>query len=280
MINIEYENGIKITTGNLTGLFSTDQLPLKFQIKQVISKDIVWETNLSSNMWASYPNNEIYDVVVKDAQNNFIYQYYWDLMKHGSIFYKSLWIYCKSLINQGKNPNGLVIGTHDGEFGEWVQLARNFMSNMVLVEGSEKQYNKLAQNYQGREDIKCIFNIVTPDGGDVEFFEGGLGYTNTVVERVIRYWEKEDIKSNVRNSISLNNLIEQEIEGKLDWLHLDVEGLDVKLLLSIKENYLPNFIIFEDFNLSDEEKNNVQIFFKEKNYNLVSQDGISMAIKI
>jgi hypothetical protein len=280
MINIEYENGIKITTGNLTGLFSTDQLPLKFQIKQVISKDIVWETNLSSNMWASYPNNEIYDVVVKDAQNNFIYQYYWDLMKHGSIFYKSLWIYCKSLINQGKNPNGLVIGTHDGEFGEWVQLARNFMSNMVLVEGSEKQYNKLAQNYQGREDIKCIFNIVTPDGGDVEFFEGGLGYTNTVVERVIRYWEKEDIKSNVRNSISLNNLIEQEIEGKLDWLHLDVEGLDVKLLLSIKENYLPNFIIFEDFNLSDEEKNNVQILFKEKNYNLVSQDGISMAIKI
>ena len=208
MINIEYENGIKITTGNLTGLFSTDQLPLKFQIKQVISKDIVWETNLSSNMWASYPNNEIYDVVVKDAQNNFIYQYYWDLMKHGSIFYKSLWIYCKSLINQGKNPNGLVIGTHDGEFGEWVQLARNFMSNMVLVEGSEKQYNKLAQNYQGREDIKCIFNIVTPDGGDVEFFEGGLGYTNTVVERVIRYWEKEDIKSNVRNSISLNNLID------------------------------------------------------------------------
>ena len=107
-----------------------------------------------------------------------------------------------------------------------------------------------------------------------------MGYTNTVVERVIRYWEKEDIKSNVRNSISLNNLIEQEIEGKLDWLHLDVEGLDVKLLLSIKENYLPNFIIFEDFNLSDEEKNNVQILFKEKNYNLVSQDGISMAIKI
>lgn len=280
MINIEYENGIKITTGNLTGLFNSNQLPLKFQIKQVISKEVVWETTLSSNMWATYPNNEIYDVVVKDAQDNFIYQYYWDLMKHGSIFYKSLWFYCKSLINQGKIPNGLVIGTHDGEFGEWVQLARNFMSNMVLVEGSEKQYNKLVQNYQGRDDIKCIFNIVTPDGGDVEFFEGGLGYTNTVVERVIRYWEKEEIKSNVRNSVSLNNLIEHEVVGKLDWLHLDVEGLDVKLLLSIKENYLPNFIIFEDFNLSDDERNNIQIFFKEKNYNLISQDGISMVIKI
>lgn len=280
MINIEYENGIKITTGNLTGLFNSNQLPLKFQIKQVISKEVVWETTLSSNMWATYPNNEIYDVVVKDAQDNFIYQYYWDLMKHGSIFYKSLWFYCKSLINQGKIPNGLVIGTHDGEFGEWVQLARNFMSNMVLVEGSEKQYNKLVQNYQGRDDIKCIFNIVTPDGGDVEFFEGGLGYTNTVVERVIRYWEKEEIKSNIRNSVSLNNLIEQEVEGKLDWLHLDVEGLDVKLLLSIKQDYLPNFIIFEDFNLSDDERNNIQIFFKEKNYNLISQDGISMVIKI
>ena len=280
MINIEYENGIKITTGNLSGIFSPNQLPLKFQIKQVISKEVVWETTLSNNMWATYPNNEIYDVVVKDAQDNFVYQYYWDLFKHGSIFYKSLWFYCKSLINQGKKPNGLVIGTHDGEFGEWVQLARNFMSSMVLVEGSEKQYNKLVQNYQGRDDIKCIYNIVTPDGGDVEFFEGGLGYTNTVVERVIRYWEKEEIKSNVRNSVSLNNLIEQEVVGKLDWLHLDVEGLDVKLLLSMKEDYLPNFIIFEDFNLSEDERHKIENYFKEKKYNLISQDGISMVTKI
>ena len=122
MINFEYGNEIKITTGNLSSIFRPEQLPLRFQIKKTISKTVVWEILLSDNMWAVYPESEINDVVVKDAQGNFVYQYYWDILKHGSIFYKSLWLYCKGLINSGKRPKGFVIGTHDGEFGEWVPL--------------------------------------------------------------------------------------------------------------------------------------------------------------
>ena len=148
MINIDYSDGkIKITTEDLNKVFKSEQLPLKFEIKKTISKEILWHTNLSSFMWATYPENEINDVVVTDAQGNFVYQYYWDVLQHGSIFYKSLWLYCKSLINMGKKPKGLVIGTHDGEFGEWVPLIRHFMSDMLLIEGSSEQYNKLVKNY-------------------------------------------------------------------------------------------------------------------------------------
>lgn len=276
MINIDYSNGkIVVTTGELKKIFNDSQLPLTVQIQQSISKEIVWSTKLSENMWASFGENEIFDVIVLDAQNNFVTKYYWDVFQHGSIFYKSIWLYCKGLINSGKKPKGLAIGTHDGEFGEWVPLVRNFMSDVYLVEASEKQYKKLESNYRARTGITLIKQIVTPNGGEVEFFEGGRGYTNSVVERVIRSWEKEEVSSSLKNSISINDLIES-IGGNLDWIHMDVEGLDVKLLLSLKKENIPNFIIFEDFNLSEDDRESITTWIALNNFKHYSSDGIAL----
>ena len=280
MIHFDYSNGqIKITTQDVSRIFNPDQLPLKFEIKKAISKEVVWTTNLGSYMWATYPENEINDVVVYDAKGNYITRYYWDVIEHGSIFYKSLWLYCKGLINDGKTPNGLVIGTHDGEFGEWVPVVRNHMSNMVLVEGSEKQYTKLTQNYSGKSEIQCLFDLITTDGSDVEFFEGGKGYTNTIVERVIRSWEKEEIHSTKRKSTSINDLIDNHftnLNKKLDWIHLDVEGLDAQLLMSLRDENIPNFIIFEDFNLSEKDREGILDWGNHKGFTHHSEAGIAM----
>lgn len=283
MINIDYSNGqIKITTEKLSDIFVSGQLPLRFDIRKTISKEVVWTTNLYDFMWASYPENEINDVLVYDASGKFITQHDWNFFLHGSVFYRSLWFYCKSLINEGKKPNGLVIGTHDGEFGEWVPVVKNYMSDVVLIEGSEMQYNKLVENFKRFREIKALNTIVTPQGGDVEFFEGGRGYTNSVVERVIRNWETAEIKSSIKSSISLNFLIESEfisLGKNLDWLHLDVEGLDVKLLISLEKRYIPNFIIFEDYNLTEEDKITIEKWVKDNNFNRISDAGISMLTK-
>ena len=169
------------------------------------------------------------------------------------------------------------MGTHDGEFGEWVPLVRDFMSDMLLVEASQKQFDKLHQNFIGKPGITFLNDLITTDGSDVEFFEGGAGYTNTVVERVIRHWETEEVHSSTRTSTSFNILIESY--GKIDWLHLDVEGLDAKLLMSLKEEHIPNFIIFEDYNLDPEEFNRVSTFFRDKGFKLHSEGGICMASK-
>jgi len=45
-----------------------------------------------------------------------------------------------------------------------------------LVEGSETQYNRLIKNYGDRNGVEMIFDLITPDGSDVEFFEGGGRY--------------------------------------------------------------------------------------------------------
>lgn len=278
MIKVDYSNGIKIETGNLQYAFSPDQLPLKVKIQRAVSKEIIWETDLNSGMWATYPESEINDVVFYDAKGKFIYQRNWEAITDGSIFYQSLILYCKSLANKGNKPKGLVIGTHDGEFGEWVPVALKVLSDMVLVEGSKNQYDKLWKNYAGRPGIKTIFDLVTTDGGEVEFWEGGKGYTNTVIKRVIDYWEREPIAATKRTSISINDLIEKECNGSIDWLHLDVEGLDAKLLMAVNPKYLPGFIIFEDFNLPQEEKNTIYDYLKSFGYQLHSEAGICMAV--
>ena len=41
-----------------------------------------------------------------------------------------------------------------------------------LVEGSEKQYDALFKNFGWKLNLKLLNTIVTPTGGEVEFFEG------------------------------------------------------------------------------------------------------------
>jgi FkbM family methyltransferase len=202
-------------------------------------------------------------------------------MEHGNHFYKSLWMYNKSVLSNGKFPKGLVIGTHDGEFGEWVPIVQKRECNVILVEASDNQFNKLKNNYKNNSLVKPIQNLITPNGGEVEFFEGGAGYTNTVVENVIRHWEKEEISSTKRNSISITDLILNECGGHIDWLHLDVEGLDAKLIMGIDEDKitLPNFIIFEDYNLSQDKKDEIYNWLHQKGYQTYSEGGICEAVK-
>ncbi len=124
-----------------------------------------------------------------------------------------------------------------------------------------------------------IQNLVTTDGSKVEFFEGGKGYTNSVKENVIRSWEKEEINSNLRDSISINDLINQITPNKkLDWLHLDIEGYDAEILKAINVELLPNFIIFEHNNLSNKDKTSIEKYFTDLNYTLYNEDPVSYLV--
>ena len=280
MINITYNSeGIRIDIGELSKYNSNS--PFKVKILKHVSGEEQWSTELNDYWFATFPNTEMFDVEISDSKGKIIYTKRWDVMEHGNHFYKSLWLYNKKLISDGKLPKGLVIGTHDGEFGEWVPIVLKRECEVVLVEGSDVQFEKLSQNYKNNHRVKCVKKIITPDGNDVIFYEGGLGYTNSVVENVIRNWETEEITSVVKPSISLNDLILTKLNGELDWLHLDVEGLDSKLIMSIDETKikLPNFIIFEDFNLNESEKNIIYDYLKVRGYILKSDGGICEAIR-
>ena len=280
MITITYNSeGIKVNVGHISKY--NQNLPLKLKIKKHVSGEEQWSTNLNDNWYATFPNTEMYDVEITDTKDRLVYKKVWDVMEDGNHFYKSLWMFNKGVLSNGKFPKGLVIGTHDGEFGEWVPIVQKRECNVVLVEASDKQYTRLKNNYKNNSMVKTIQNLITPNGGEVEFFEGGEGYTNTIVENVIRHWETEEINSTKRDSISITDLIINECGGQIDWLHLDVEGLDSQLIMGIDELKvtLPNFTIFEDSNLSQDKKEEIYTWFHNKGYQTYSEGGICEAIK-
>ena len=280
MITVTYNSeGIKVNVEYISKY--NQNLPLKLKIKKHVSGELQWSTNLNDNWFATYPSTEMFDVEICDSKDKIIYVKKWDVMEHGNHFYKSLWMYNKSVLSNGKFPKGLVIGTHDGEFGEWVLPTLGNLTKTTLVEASTPQFTKLTENYKNFPNVDLIQNLVTTDGSKVKFFEGGQGYTNSVKENVIRNWEKEEINSNLRDSVSINNLINQiSPDKKLDWLHLDIEGYDDEILRAINVDLLPNFIIFEHNNLLMEDKLRLENYLIDLGYYLNRDDSVSyLAIK-
>ena len=275
MINITYNHpNIRIDTKEVSKLYS---LPLKVEIVTHVSKKVQWSCEVKDNSWATFSNDSIFDVVIRDANNKIIINREFNILEDGSYLDKTFYLYCSTL----DNPQGLAIGSHDGEFGEWVCPTLDNLTKTILVEASTPQFTKLTENYKDFSNVGLIQNLVTTDGFKVEFFEGGKGYTNSVKENVIRSWEKEEINSNLRESISINDLINQiSPDKKLDWLHLDIEGYDAEILKAVNVELLPNFIIFEHNNLLMEDKLRLENYLIDLGYYLNRDDSVSyLAIK-
>jgi hypothetical protein len=273
MINLQYNHpDIRVETKQVSILHN---LPLTLNIKSHVSKAIIWSCKLEDYSWATYANDSIFDIEIKDSKDNTLIYREWDVINDGSYLDKALYLYCLGL----DNSKGLAIGTHDGEFGEWVGPVLDNLTKATLVEASTTQFNSLSENYKNFSNANLIQDLITTDGSKIEFFEGGKGYTNSVKENVIRNWEVEEINSSLKESTSINDLLQQiSPNKKLDWLHLDIEGYDAEILTSINLELLPNFIIFEHNNLSNEEKSNIENYLTYLGYTFYKDDPVSYLV--
>ena len=273
MIDIRYEEKeIKILTQNITSLYES---PLSVNIHNKVTQERIWYCEISDYSWATFPNKEMIDVVIRDVNGKTVMSRKWDVFIDGDVLYKTIYLYCCKLIREGINPNGLAVGTHDGAFGEWVPIVFDGVSRATLVEASQKQFDKLFENYYDFEGVKLIHSLVTTDGKPQEFYEGGRGYTNTLVPRVIESWETEPYSSSLTESMSINEIVSNM--DRFDWLHLDVEGYDANLLYALDK--LPNLIIFENNNLLENERNEINSFLIRKGYTLQQEPVSTIAIK-
>jgi hypothetical protein len=277
MINIDYSNKkIKVETKKVSTLF---KLPLRLSIISHVSGKEIWSSQLNDGWWAEFPNNEMNDVVINDAEGRFVTSRRWNVIQDGSELYKSLYLFCDQIFKRGRRPKGIAVGTHDGLFGEWVPCVLDYITDAVLVEASKKQFDDLVDNYQNIPNVSLMNCLITSDGKPVEFFEGGLGYTNSIVENVIKSWEKEEIRSTVRESISIENIIRNTVGGMIDWIHTDVEGYDSKIIMSIPDELLPRMIIFEHENMGNEENEILKKFLIERGYDLNYQNVSCVGIR-
>lgn len=254
--SVEYPNGAIYAEifEEASWLFQPEDFPFKFTVKS--NDNIMWSSNLHPNTWSFYHClfNENVVASIEDNQGNILSNFKLDIWvnRNSTEQFFDMWI------KKNPNSNGIVIGTHDGTSGEWVKHVKNNKTNALLVEGSDKQFNDLVNNYKDLKNTKTIKSVVTGDGRYVNFFEFGEGHTNTVDEdhykKHIKYVDNDVNIINIK-SISINDLIIQYgLKDTLDWIHLDTEAIDDEIIMGIDFSRIkkPRLIVFETINFSEE----------------------------
>lgn len=270
------DNKITFKTHGVSKVIDDDEFPLNVFFSKYINDEIVWKSTAKDNWFVNYNDFNFKNIIVTTKSGKTIFEEKFIPNKQ-DFLHQIFLTYCSS------NPNnfGLAIGTHDGEYGEWVQSVKEGHTNAVLVEASDKQFNGLKDNYKSITNVKLIQSLVTPNGNEVSFYESESGYFNSTDIDNLKRYHISDIVETKKTSVSLKDLIINNFDTKPFWMHLDVEGLDAKLILSLKNDIhlLSDFIIFENTNLSYEDKNDVNNFLTSLGYELFNYNISTLAIK-
>ncbi len=278
MIDFKYDrytNTTSVSVNDMTQI--SNNLPLTLKLKNIITGEIHYQVDLNPSAWAVWSGAElITDILIYDSTGELIFEKKWDVSEYGDLVEKDLWYYLKGRKNKGLKSNGLVIGTHDGRNGHLIYPIKHGLSTATLVDGSDNQYVELMRNYYNNPFVETKNLIVTTDGSDVEWYQGGEGYTDTVVKELIESWlvDKPIIKTS-RNSVAINKLMSEQ---EYDWLHLDVEGIDGDLILCLEQR--PNVIIYESMNLPQEMNDKLTEWFTTNKYVTITDNGNTIAKKI
>jgi hypothetical protein len=284
MINIEitktyektYENmSFKVELDTFTSSIIGNNKNLKVRFCR-IGCDDYWEHDINPGVWVVF-NTGVNNVCNLQliCDDEVIYEHKFDFLFYGSDLEKFFNLYCK--IN--KNTKGVVVGSHDGTFGHWIFSILDKETSAIIIEGSEDQFLKLKKNYSHLDNCILINQVISKDGKDVIWYKGGEGFTDSIISEVPhKFMNSDQISSEVKQTKTLNEIIEQNNYEDFDWLHTDVEGYDAQLIMSLK--YFPKLIIFENMHIKENDDYELlSNFLIEKGYSITDFDLDTLAIR-
>jgi FkbM family methyltransferase len=255
-------NNILITyleENNITTKIEILSNVLKFPINIyfVVNDTILWETKLeSSNTWCSFPNSRGVDIRIIDNNGDLILNNPWTFNSKSDICEIEFIKWCQEFkFNYGSNPNGIVIGSHNGSSGEWVEsYNQNLIGKTLLIEPNIKPFNQLVSKYQSDTNFKFKKVVVSDSNDYVDFYtnENSDSESSSLIKNNLLKNSKTSINHKIK-SISPNVLLNN---FPCDWLHIDAEGYDAKIILMIDDIHLSKikFIIWEHIHLDEETK--------------------------
>jgi FkbM family methyltransferase len=249
--------------------------PIEFRVISSISGKTQWKSNLYPGCWSYYGmiSNTTSQITRK---GEILCEFVWDTFLHGDLAHQYMMLWAK----ENKGAFGIAIGTHNGETGEWVDPLRKGLIEGVLVEASDSQFFDLVENYKEIKGCHLLKSLITSDGGEFTFWESeDASYTNSIIKDHADKHSGE-VKGKIMESISLNNLIESQ-GREVSWLHLDVEGIDAELILSLTPNNIDKikFIIYETLNTVQEEKERCKKFLEINGFSVKESGWNTIAIK-
>jgi FkbM family methyltransferase len=258
---------LRVEMENLLGIKELE-VPINFKVSSSVSGKTQWESNLSPGCWTYFGSisNTTSQITRK---GEILCEFVWDTFLHGDLAHQYLMLWAI----ENKGSFGIAVGTHNGETGEWVEPMRGGLIEGILVEASDPQFLELEENYKSVEGCCLLKSLISPEGGEFTFWESeDASYTNSIVKEHAD-GHSGNVKGRIMNSVSLNSLIENQ-EKKVKWLHLDVEGIDTDLILSLAPNNIEDleFIIYETLNTGPEEKEKCKNFLEDRGF-LVKESG-------
>lgn len=247
-----WSSSIKIELmSDIMSILDTDDFPVTLYVKKILNDDLLYSSELFPNYWSMHPAFEGCYAEVKTSKGIVLLKEYWDPIKYGCLSDMMFYTWCL------KNPGskGIAIGTNDGTTGEYVvPNIKGLIDDIVLVEASDRIFNILDKNYSKYENVKTINTLVSTKSEKIKFYEStsGQGLVNSVYSNFANLFNEEIIEVE-KSAIGINEIILHNQEN-LDWLHLDVEGLDSELIMAIDFNRVkkPKVIIYENNNNKDQ----------------------------
>ena len=249
-IKCEISNDLKI---------DKKHFPLKFQVTQLITNKVLWETEVEPGMWASWPNIRDINSRVVTNQNIILKELNYSYHFEDLPLYEFWDYFCRL----HKNSKGLILGCGDGTWGERIIPVNRENINCHLVEASKKTFSKLKENYGNKSNFTLHNDLLSTDGGEYKFYEGnhdeGLNTIN------FEYLKKADNNAQSKYELKKSkNIIDfiKEI-GKVDWVRIDLEGIDYDILKSLPIDFLSSLILiqYEHWFLEDSKKTEIDRIF-------------------
>ena len=274
---IHSEGNTKITVDyNTSTYYDEKQFPLHLIYKTLMG-EVAWSIELFPGWFSEYSLISNTTIEIIDSLGNQLFEWKWDPFIHGDYAHQYFEIW--ALNNRGSN--GIAIGTHNGMTGEWVGPVNKGLLKSTLVEASDIQFKDLVKYYKDKKWINCIQSLITTDGNNVIFYEGGNGFTNSLSKDIIeKHINVEEIVTTIKPSKSINDLIIESSErGKVKWLHIDVEGMDGELIYAINDDLLPELLLFESLHMENEYYDNLCNHLINKGYSITKSGWNTICIK-
>ena len=277
---IKYEinnDNIKVVVDPIVGkIIPLNKFPMTFKVENWLNGDIIWECELFPGYWASWDdlNFKNFSVYGKDGEllKRKIFSPYMDTGDIEEFFY--LWIGSREI------TNGLVLGAGTGLWGEWVFNVINNDCKVVLVEGDPNNTPHLSTNHENRTNVVIEPVVVSPNGGKVKFWVAPQGCVSSMNEENVKKFlpdmETEFIEV---ESKSIMNIIHDNFHDGLDWMRIDLEGIDHQIIMNIDDEILQQvkMIIYENMNISKVEIDEIKEKLSKNGFTTFIDFGIDTA---
>lgn len=249
------------------------ELPLKFQVEDWLTSDVYFKCDLNPGMWASYDNTGFKNFSIYTNSGKLIKKSKFDIYNETGPIEEFFYIW----ITSRQRTNGIVLGAGNGRWGEWLFPVINNECRVLLVEGDPNNHSQLSNSHRARPNVMIDKSVVSVDGGLVKFWIAPQNMVSSLdVSVVKKFFPNEVIEYVELESKTINNLVKEYFHEDLNWIRIDLEGLDHKIIMSLDMSLVPELkmVVFENMNISQKEIIEIKNKLIEEGFNQFIEFGI------